>query len=151
IEMLLASEIEPIIRKTIAENRPRMALIGDIEQYSAGEIRRIAGLGRDDEIDLVIGGPPCQAFSSAGRREGFADPRGNVFLTFIDRILELEPRFAIIENVRGLLSAPLQHRPHERRGFGFPPLTPEEKQGGALREILDRLRSGGYAVTFNLY
>ncbi len=89
VHILLASEIEPVFRKTITANRPRMPVIGDIEQYTAGEIRRIARLGRDEDIHLVVGGPPCQAFSSAGRREGFTDPRGNVFLTFIDRIFEV--------------------------------------------------------------
>jgi len=111
----------------------------------------VAGLSNTTEIDLIVGGPPCQAFSTAGKREGFGDERGNVFLTFIDRIIELNPKFAVIENVRGLLSAPLTHRPHERRGFGFPPLTPEEEKGGALDFILKRIRAAGYGVSFNLY
>jgi DNA (cytosine-5)-methyltransferase 1 len=132
IDVLLASEIEPNTRKTILLNRPDIALIGDINKYSSDKIREFAGLTKDDDIDLVIGGPPCQAFSTAGKREGFNDHRGNVFLTYIDRILELKPKIAVIENVRGLLSAPLTHRPHSSRGFGYPPLTPEEEKGGAL-------------------
>jgi DNA (cytosine-5)-methyltransferase 1 len=151
IEVLLASEIDKACRETITMNRPETALIGDIREYSAKQIRSLAGLSANDEIHLVIGGPPCQAFSTAGKRQGFQDDRGNVFLTFIDRILELKPQVAVIENVRGLLSAPLEHRPHERRGFGFPPLTPDEKKGGALNYILHRLRAGGYGVSFNLY
>ena len=51
----------------------------------------------------------------------------------------------------GDCSAPLQHRPDEQRGFGFPPLTPDEEKGGALNYILHRLRSAGYGVSFNLY
>ena len=74
-----------------------MALIKDIRDYSAGDIREKAGLKPNERIDLVVGGPPCQAFSTAGRRLGFNDDRGNVFLTFIDRIRELKPRFAVIE------------------------------------------------------
>jgi DNA (cytosine-5)-methyltransferase 1 len=151
IEVLLASEIDDATRRTIATNRPEIALIGDITDYSASEIRKVAGLSNTTEIDLIVGGPPCQAFSTAGKREGFGDERGNVFLTFIDRIIELNPKFAVIENVRGLLSAPLTHRPHERRGFGFPPLTPEEEKGGALDFILKRIRAAGYGVSFNLY
>lgn len=151
IEVLLASEIDESCRETITLNRPEIALIGDIRDYTAQQIRKLAGLAKDDDIHLVIGGPPCQAFSTAGKRQGFHDDRGNVFLTFVDRILELKPHVAVIENVRGLLSAPLQHRPHEQRGFGFPPLTPDEEKGGALNYILHRLRSNGYGVSFNLY
>ncbi|MCG3776152.1 MAG: Modification methylase HaeIII [Nitrospira sp.] len=151
IHVLLASEIDKACRETIATNRPDVALIGDIRDYTASEIRDHAGLSAEDEIDLMVGGPPCQAFSSAGKRQGFEDERGNVFLVFLDRILELRPRYAVIENVRGLLSAPLKHRQHDRRGFGYPPLTPDEEKGGALMHIVRTLRAGGYGVSFNLY
>ncbi len=99
----------------------------------------------------VVGGPPCQAFSTAGRRLGLNDERGNVFLHFISLIRELQPKYAIFENVRGLLSAPLVHRPHEQRGPGFPPLAEEERPGGALLHILRLLEDAGYQVTFTLY
>ncbi len=151
LEILLVSEIDKACRETITLNRPHTALIGDINDYSASQIRSLAGLGEKEDIHLIVGGPPCQAFSTAGKREGFQDSRGNVFLTFIDRILELQPHYVVIENVRGLLSAPLDHRPHERRGFGFPPLTPDEQKGGALQHIIGLLRAGGYGVSFNLY
>jgi DNA (cytosine-5)-methyltransferase 1 len=151
IEILLASEIDPATRKTILLNKPNIGLIGDISNYSSKEIRKYANISDKKEIDLIVGGPPCQAFSTAGKREGFNDHRGNVFLTFIDRILELRPKYAVIENVRGLLSAPLTHRPHSNRGFGYPPITPEEEKGGALHYIIKLLRDGGYEVSFNLY
>ncbi|MBU6228725.1 MAG: DNA (cytosine-5-)-methyltransferase [Cyanobacteria bacterium REEB459] len=151
IQVLLACEIDAAARKTIEINRPDMALIGDIRDYSAAEIRKKAGLSSTDEIDVMVGGPPCQAFSSAGKRQGFNDERGNVFLTFIDLIIELKPRFAVIENVRGLLSAPLKHRPHEMRGKNFPPLSQDEQRGGALLFITQRLKDAGYSVSFNLY
>ncbi|MBJ7901478.1 MAG: DNA (cytosine-5-)-methyltransferase [Cyanobacteria bacterium RI_101] len=151
IHLLLACETDRAARKTIELNRPDLALIGDIRDYSAPEIRAQAGLSAEDEIDAIVGGPPCQAFSSAGKRQGFNDERGNVFLTFIDLILELKPKFAVIENVRGLLSAPLNHRPHEMRGKDYPPLSVEEKRGGALLFITKRLKTAGYSVAFNLY
>jgi len=151
ISVLLASEIDNACRNTIKKNNPECSLIGDIRDYSPEEIRMAAGLEQGEEIDLIVGGPPCQAFSTAGKRQGFEDERGNVFLTFIDRILALKPKFAVIENVRGLLSAPLSHRPHTNRGFGYPPLTPEEDKGGALFYIIKKLEAGGYGVSFNLY
>ena len=151
IKVLLACEVDPAARKTIETNRPEMALIGDIRDYSAATIREKAGLSSIEEIDIIVGGPPCQAFSSAGKRQGFNDDRGNVFLTFIDLITELKPRFAVIENVRGLLSAPLQHRPHEIRGNSFPSLSQDEQRGGALLFITQRLKAAGYSLSFNLY
>lgn len=147
----LASEINTACRKTILKNKPDLALIGDIRSYTPDQILEQAGLTRTDDIDLMAGGPPCQAFSTAGKRRGFEDERGNVFLKFIDLILDLKPKYAVIENVRGLLSAPLKHRPHSQRGEGFPPLEVDELKGGALFYIINKLEDAGYGVSFNLY
>lgn len=151
VHPILASEIDDAAIRTIQLNRPNLKLIGDFRDYTASEIRKVAGLGPKSEIDLMFGGPPCQAFSTAGKRKAFEDDRGNVFLCFIDLILKLRPRYAVIENVRGLLSAPLSHRPHSSRGLGFDPLGEKEQEGGALAFILDKLRGAGYGVSFNLY
>jgi len=148
---IFASEINNACRKTITKNHPNIALVGDIREYSPTEIRKIAGLKKNDEIDLIVGGPPCQAFSTAGKRKGFEDERGNVFLTFINTIISLKPKYAVIENVRGLLSAPLKHRPHEQRGGNFEPLSTEELPGGALNHIINLLEKNGYSISFNLY
>jgi len=148
---ILASEIDNACRKTIKRNKPNIALIGDIRNYSPSDILKSAGLEASDDIDLIAGGPPCQAFSTAGKRKAFEDQRGNVFLNYIDLIIALRPRFAVIENVRGLLSSPLRHRPHNQRGELFPPLLPEEEPGGALYHIVKSLKGAGYGVSFNLY
>lgn len=148
---IFASEINNACRKTITKNHPEIALVGDIRDYTPKEIKKIAGLKTKDEIDLIVGGPPCQAFSTAGKRKGFEDQRGNVFLTFIETIIALKPKYAVIENVRGLLSAPLKHRPHEMRGNGFEQLSIDELPGGALKHIIKTLEDSGYAISFNLY
>lgn len=150
-QTLFASEIDNACRKTIAKNKPEIALVGDMREFSPTAVREIAGLREDEEIDLVVGGPPCQAFSTAGKRKGFEDDRGNVFLSFIDMVIELAPKYAVIENVRGLLSAPLKHRPHNLRGDDNEPLTIDELPGGALCEIVSKLENAGYGVSFNLY
>lgn len=151
IEVILACEVDKAARRTIEANKPDIALIGDIRDYSASKIREKAGLMPPEDIDIIVGGPPCQAFSSAGKRQGFNDERGNVFLTFIDLIIELRPKFAVIENVRGLLSTPLQHRPHHLRGNKYSSVSPEEKRGGALLYITRKLEAAGYSFSFNLY
>ena len=149
IKLLLASEIDPSARETIIANKPDIGLIGDISNYTADDIRKYANLPKNRDIDLMVGGPPCQAFSTAGKREGFSDLRGNVFLTYVDRILELRPKFAVIENVRGLLSA--AYNPPKKTEFGFAKPTPKNEKGGALAYIIKKLEKGGYGVSFNLY
>jgi DNA (cytosine-5)-methyltransferase 1 len=151
ISTILASEIDPVTCKTIELNCPDITLVGDVRNYTAQSIRVASRLAPGQDIDLVFGGPPCQAFSTAGKRKAFEDERGNVFLKFVDLILELRPRYAVIENVRGLLSAALVHRPHSHRGNGFEPLASNEQPGGALYSIVATLRKAGYGVTFNLY
>jgi DNA (cytosine-5)-methyltransferase 1 len=151
------NEFDPVACRTIKTNLSRIFTSNPPRLYES-DIRTLtmAGLCTDLEINrgelfAVVGGPPCQAFSTAGRRLGLNDDRGNVFLHFIDLIIGLAPKYAIFENVRGLLSAPLVHRPHEDRGEGHPPLTQDEKPGGALLYILKRLENAGYRSTFTLY
>ena len=151
INVILTCELDKACRKTIEANRPDLALLGDIWQYSSDDIRKAARLNKKDDIDLIVGGPPCQAFSTAGARRGFKDERGNVLLKYISVILGLRPRYAVIENVRGLLSAPITHRPHAERGKNRPVLSTEEMPGGALLYIIKMLRKAGYGISFNLY
>lgn len=150
IHVLLACEMDKSCRRTITANRPDIALLGDVWKYTAEEFRAAAGLSSEDDIDVMVGGPPCQAFSTAGARRGFEDARGNALIRYIDLILELRPKYAVIENVRGLLSAPMLHTPHAKRIDGWEP-TAEAMSGGALMHIVRLLRAGGYGVSFNLY
>lgn len=150
-DVRLACEIDKYCRQTIALNRPDVALLSDINSYSTEDILEAAGLTKKDDIDLIIGGPPCQAFSTAGKRQAFNDERGNVFLKYIDLAIDLHPKFIVLENVRGLLSCPLDHRPHDQRGPEFPDLNADELRGGALNFILSKLKNSGYSYSFNLY
>lgn len=150
IDLLLACESDKACRRTISANRPDIALLGDIWKYNAGDIRKAARLAHKDEIDVIVGGPPCQAFSTAGARRGVKDTRGNALIRFIDLILDLRPKFAVIENVRGLMSAPMNHTPHAERTAGWE-LDQDGKPGGVLLHVLDILRGAGFGVSFNLY
>ena len=150
-DIRLACEFDKYCRQTIAQNKPEIALISDINKYSSDEVLEFAGLTRDDDVDLIVGGPPCQAFSTAGKRHGFNDERGNAFLTYLNIVLSIRPKYFIIENVRGLLSCPMQHRPHDMRGPDFPDLSLDEKPGGALNFVLSIISRNGYGFSFNLY
>lgn len=150
-QTVLACEVDRWSRETIRANRPSLPLLGDIRIHNAETVRQAAGFDTHDEIDVIAGGPPCQAFSTAGARRGFEDDRGNVFLHFVSLALDLAPRYLVIENVRGLLSAPMRHRPHQLRGSEFPPLEQDELPGGALAFVIAMIRARGYAVNFDLY
>lgn len=148
---LAANEFDRSACATIHRNRPNLRLYScDIRQVTAKQLMLDLGL-EQEELFAIVGGPPCQAFSTAGRRLGLNDDRGNVFLHFINLIAGLRPKYVIFENVRGLLSAPLRHRPHNQRGEHFAPLEKDELPGGALLHILELLEKEGYATTFNLY
>lgn len=140
ISPLLACEFNKYCRMTIAKNEPDIALIGDINKYEPHEILRLAKIPQNRNVDVIYGGPPCQAFSTAGARRALDDERGNVFLRYIDVIKEIRPTYVVIENVRGLLSAPYPYKESEK------PI-----KGGALCVILDRLKEAGYTISFELY
>ncbi|MDO6580944.1 DNA cytosine methyltransferase [Photobacterium sp. 2_MG-2023] len=148
---LLACEVNRNCIATIKTNKPELPVIGDIRDYTASKILDISGITHKEDVDLIVGGPPCQAFSTAGARKSFEDERGNVFLKYLEIAIEIKPKFIVIENVRGLLSAPLKHRPHSQRGKGYSELNNDEKPGGALAYIVKFLETAGYGVSFNLY
>lgn len=151
LETILTCEFDKWSRATILKNKPEIPLLGDIWNCTPDSIREAAGLTGSDEIDVIAGGPPCQAFSTAGNRQGFEDSRGNVFLHFIDLAMELKPKYLVLENVRGLLSAALRHRPLNQRGGDNPLLAEDERPGGALRHVVEKIRAHGYSISFNLY
>lgn len=143
-DCVFANEFDPVACATIRLNRPGLKL-------DDGDVRNLAHGSVPEELDLIVGGPPCQAFSTAGKRLGLNDARGNVFIHFVEMALTFRPRVIAIENVRGLLSAPLVHRPHSQRGTDHPPLAVEETPGGAFRHILSLFGEHQYEVSFDLY
>lgn len=146
--------------KTIALNRPHLqesAIPRELEKVSSQELLeeggRVLNLGRallPGQIDLVTGGPPCQPFSTAGKRGSVMDPRGSLFMDFIRIVKEVQPRFFLMENVRGLLSASLRHRPINQRGKDYPALELDEMNGAALKVVLAEMKQLGYNVVYNL-
>lgn len=139
IRARLLCENDRKCRMTIQSTRPGAALVGDISKLTADRALEMAKI-EDGHVDVMFGGPPCQAFSTAGARRAFDDARGNVFLKYLDLVNDIKPTYVVIENVRGLLSTAY---PVESGGAPV--------RGGALRIVLNRLERAGYAVSFNLY
>lgn len=113
---------------------------GDIREIDPKHVLRDLALKRG-ELDLLTAGPPCQTFSTTGRRRTVEDSRGTLLWRTLDYIDIFKPKIFIIENVRGLLSAALKHRPiSERPGKGGAPLSPEEEPGSVVRSFLADVR-----------
>ena len=73
------------------------------DECNFGDITKIEAEKLPD-FELLVGGFPCQAFSVAGKREGFNDTRGTIFFDFARIMKAKKPKFAIFENVKGLLN-----------------------------------------------
>ena len=143
-------ECDPAAVATIRTNRPELAVIDrPIEEISTEEILERASL-KVGEAQLLAGGPACQSFSTAGKRRSLADPLGLLFYEFMRVVDESRPAFFVMENVRGLLSAAVRHRPLAERGGKYPPLQAEEELGSAFRAMTERIRRSGYYVVFDV-
>lgn len=138
---------------TIRKNRdagridPHLAIFeGDIQGFDPAAVLAAAGL-RPGELDLLVGGPPCQSFSTAGKRKSTEDVRGLLLWEFLRFVEYMQPKFFMIENVRGLLSAALKHRPiKDRPERGGPPLSANEQPGSVIARFAADLQKigGGY-------
>jgi len=88
--------------KTLRTNFPKLNVIeGDINDVSSIDILQ-AGKLNPLECDVVIGGPPCQSFSLAGKRMGMDDPRGKLILQFARVVRDTLPKTFVLENVKGM-------------------------------------------------
>lgn len=100
-DIAAAVEIDPIHCATHEYNFPEAATIcASVIDLSGDEIRRRAKLGNKD-IDVVFGGAPCQGFSLMGKRV-FDDPRNQLVFHYVRIVRELNPKYCVFENVKGL-------------------------------------------------
>lgn len=105
----------------------------DVRKLTARSILEKVGLSKG-AVPLVAGGPPCQSWSSAGHQLGLDDPRGRLFEDFVRIANDLDARWLLLENVRGLLTA---------RG-------PDGQPGSALGHIRQNLLDKGFQTTVAL-
>jgi DNA (cytosine-5)-methyltransferase 1 len=100
-DIVAAVEIDPIHCATHEYNFPDTTTIcASVIDLTGAEIRRRAKLGTKD-IDVVVGGAPCQGFSLMGKR-AFEDPRNQLVFHYVRIVKELNPKYCVFENVRGL-------------------------------------------------
>lgn len=134
--------------KTIQNNKSDVPIIlGDIREIPTRAILEEAGLGKREAF-MVSGGPPCQSFSTAGNRRSIGDPRGSLFKEFSRVVDDVRPRFFVMENVKGLVSAAIKHRPLSERVKRD--LTPEEELGSAFKVILEEFHRLKYKVVYGV-
>ena len=117
---VMTSEIKQHAVRVLLENHPAETIMGDITKIETKNI---------PDFDILCAGFPCQAFSSAGKRQGFADTRGTLFFE-VERILkDKRPKGFILENVEGLVN-------HD--------------DGKTLQVIIDKLTALGYKFDFRV-
>lgn len=123
-DVVTASELDPHACSTYRENHPHTLLFeGDIEAKFNEIISNSKG------VDIVVGGPPCQGFSVAGKMD-INDPRSKLVFTFCDVVEEIMPKAFIMENVRALGAL--------------------EKFSGVRLEIIRRMTAIGYDVHMHI-
>jgi DNA (cytosine-5)-methyltransferase 1 len=100
-DVVASVEIDPIHSATHHFNFPRSkSICRSVVGLSGNMLRELAGVGQND-IDVVCGGAPCQGFSTIGKR-ALDDSRNQLVFHFCRLIAELQPKYAVFENVRGL-------------------------------------------------
>ena len=117
---VLSSEIKPHAISVYQNNFDDKEIYGDITQIDESSI---------PDFDYLLAGFPCQAFSTAGKRKGFADIRGTLFFDIVRILKAKRPQGFILENVDGLVT-------HD--------------DGKTLNTILNELRMLGYKVSWNV-
>ena len=133
LKVTVSQDIDRWCIETMRRNG-HTAVEGDVRELVAADpsckfLLKASGL-RKGSIFAVVGGPPCQPFSTAGKRQGVEDARGQLFEEFIKVVAALKPRFFVMENVKGLASMPSD------------PLDKQSKP--VLKTILESFAASGY-------
>lgn len=129
VEIVFSSEFDPDSKaKDINKQPARIIYHKNFNRWPEGDITKIKTTDVP-EHDILVGGPPCQDFSIAGKRAGICGTRGSMFYEFIRIAREKQPMLIFIENVKGLLSS---------------------KKGWDFARILIELEDAGYKCEWQL-
>lgn len=144
LKVAVGQDFEPTCVETMRANGHNV-IGGDIRDIHPQALLDRTGLHIGEPF-LICGGPPCQPFSTAGKRLGINDPRGSLFMDFIRMIDYIRPRFFVMENVKGIMSAPLKHVPTSERDS----TDPDQKLGTVLDVILSEFNKLGYKTVYGV-
>ena len=147
LNVVIGQDFEPVCVETMRANGHKV-LGGDIREIQPQKLLDLTGLCVGEPF-MICGGPPCQPFSTAGKRLGINDPRGSLFMDFIRMIDYIRPRFFVMENVKGIMSAPLKHVPQASRSVNDEN-DPEQKLGTVLDVILSEFNKLGYKTVYGI-
>lgn len=114
----LANDIEECCVDTYAHNHPETPrdhiVLGDIRLV----MDHLEDLLKGKDIDIVVGGPPCQGFSMANRQRLIDDPRNHLYKNYVEIVKRVHPKFFVMENVKGMLSVSSQVK-EDFRDIGY--------------------------------
>lgn len=144
LNVVIGQDFDESCVKTMQANGHNV-LGGDIREIEPQKLLELAGLSVGEPF-LICGGPPCQPFSTAGKRLGINDPRGSLFMDFIRMIDYIRPRFFVMENVKGIMSASLKHVPLAERDEN----DPDQRLGTVLDVILSEFDKLGYKTVYGI-
>jgi DNA (cytosine-5)-methyltransferase 1 len=135
------SEIEKFPCAVLENHYPKIPNLGDMKGiYEKKEFK-------ESKIDLLVGGTPCQSFSSAGERGGLDDARGNLAIEFVRIAQVKKPRWIVWENVPGVLSSWSGPAPPSDLAKGKKWEANEESDFGF---ILDSILELGYGFSYRI-
>ena len=154
--ILFSNDLSSDVQKTYMHRHEELGLIQDENTfYHCGDIRELNGKYIFDsinnlkmfkglkntvpnKIDAIFGGPPCQGFSRAGKRD-INDPRNMLFKEYLRVINEIQPRYVVMENVQGF---------NDTKFYGFVGTTGQQYDDGltAPEILLSEFKLIGYKV-----
>ncbi len=143
-QCIACNEVDSLAVQTIRLNKPTLPILTE-SVANVTQRTLSAAVGFDvSGIDLIAGGPPCQAFSVFGQRRGLDDGRGRLIFEFVRLVKEVRPKTFLMENVRGLHSMPLASKPIGEGGHKINPAHREP--GSLLKELFRQFEEIGYRV-----
>ena len=130
-ETVWVAEIDPNASKVLQYNMPWIPNLGDVTQIDWATV---------PQVDILCGGFPCQDVSAAGKKEGLQDgTRSGLWSVFVEAIDVLQPKYVVIENVKGLLSAKATRSTHLESDFaGLGSDRPLRAAGAVLGDLSER-------------
>ena len=99
---VVALDFDEMAADTFKRNMPETeVIVGDITDAKVKE--QIVALSKAKNVNMIVGGPPCQGYSMKGKKLGLKDPRNFLFREYLNLVAEIQPDVFVIENVKGLL------------------------------------------------